>query len=185
MATILEPTLLTAAEYGQLADDGRWTELVRGRIVEMNRPFTSHGYYMNRIAYLLTLFVEQQRLGRVVAGDAGVITEHDPDTVRGPDIAFYSFDRIPRGDLPEGYWPSSPELVIEVRSATDRWKDIVLKVAEYLRADVVTVAVIDPAAQRVHVYSADHETQVLSPTDSLTFPGVLPGFRVAVSSLFE
>jgi Uma2 family endonuclease len=184
VATILDSKLLTAEEYGRLPNDGRLTELVRGRIIEMNRPFTSHGFYVNHVAYLLTQFVEQHRIGRIVVGDAGLITQRDPDTVRGPDLAFYSYQRIPSGPLPEGYWPVSPELVIEIRSKSDRWKDILQKVAEYLSADVLTVAVIDPARQRVHLFS-ETETTVLNATDLLTFPDVLPGFEVTVGRLFE
>ena len=185
MTTLLDPKLLTAEEYGRLGDDGRLTELVRGRIVELNRPFTTHDYHVYRAAMLLGQFVDQHRLGRIVTGDAGVVMERDPDTVRGPDVAFYSYQRIPQGPLPEEYWPASPELVIEVRSKLDRWKDIVLKVAEYLIANVLTVAVIDPVSRRVHIYSADNETTILNITDVLTFPDLLPGFEVAVERLFE
>lgn len=184
MTTLLESKSLTAEEYGQLENNGRLTELVRGRIVEVNRPFTSHGFYVYRMAMLLGQFVDQHELGRIVAGDAGVVTEHDPDTVRGPDIAFYSYQRIPRGTLPQGYWPASPELVIEIRSESDRWKDILQKVAEYLSANVLSVAVVDPQRQQVHLYS-DKETTVLNATDPLTFPEVLPGFEVVVARLFE
>jgi len=184
MTTLLESKILTAEEYGRLEDDGRLTELVRGRVVEMNRPFTSHGFYINRIAFLLTQFVEQHQVGRIVVGDAGLITQRDPDTVRGPDLAFYSYQRIPSGPLPAGYWPASPELVVEIRSESDRWKDILQKVAEYLSANVLTVAVIDPEHERVHLFS-DNETTVLNTTDLLTFPEVLPGFEVVIGRLFE
>src|SRR5205085_1615489 len=95
-----------------------------GRIVETNRPFTSHGYLMSRVTALLWQFVDQNGLGRVVSGDAGVVTQREPDSVRGPDVSFYSYKRIPRGPLPGGYWPASPELVIEIRSNDDRWKEI-------------------------------------------------------------
>ena len=104
---------------------------------------------------MLTQFVENQRLGRVVSGDAGVVTQRDPDSVRGPDVAFYSYQRIPRGPLPEEYWPASPELVIQVRSKTDRWKDVLQKVAEYLNADVLTVAVIDHSFVNAKTLQAD------------------------------
>ena len=184
MTTLLESKLLTAEEYGRLENDGRLTELVRGKTVEMNRPFTSHGYLMINIGHLLTQFVKQHGLGRVVGGDAGVVTQRDPDTVRGPDLAFYSYQRIPSGPLPDGYWPVSPELVVEIRSKTDRWKDILQKVAEYLSANVLTVAVIDPERQQVHLYS-DNETTVLDATDLLTFQDVLPGFEIVVGRLFD
>lgn len=184
MTTLVDSKLLSAEEYGRLEDDGQLTELVRGRVVELNRPFTSHGYFLSRINALLWSFVTENDLGRVVGGDSGVITQQNPDTVRGPDVAFYSYQRIPRGPLPEGYWPASPELVIEIRSESDRWKDILQKVAEYLSANVLIVAVLDPARQQVHLYS-DDETTVLNATDRLTFPDVLPGFEVAVGRLFN
>ena len=184
MTTLLDLRLLTAEEYGQLEDNGRLTELVRGKIVELNRPFTSHGFYVYRAAMLLGQFVDQHELGRIVAGDAGVVTGHDPDTVRGPDLAFYSYQRIPQGTLPQGYWPASPELVVEIRSESDRWKDILQKVAEYLIANVLTVAVIDPDRQQVHLFT-DKETTVLGATDPLTFPDVLPGVQIVVGRLFE
>jgi Uma2 family endonuclease len=185
MTTLLEPKLLTAEEYGRLPDDGRLTELVSGRIVEMNRPFTSHGYLMIRVSALLWHFVEQYGLGRVVGGDAGIVTRRDPDSVRGPDVAFYSYERIPRGPRPDVYWPASPELIIEIRSNNDHWKDIHQKVSEYLSADVLTIAVVDPEPQRVHLFSADRETVVLNATDQLTFPDILPGFEIVVGRLFE
>lgn len=185
MSTVSEPHMLTSEEYLRLPDDGRFTELVRGRIVEMNRPFTSHGYFCALITQLLGQFVNQHGLGRIVSNDAGVVTQRDPDTVRGPDVAFYSYDRIPRGPLPQGYWPVSPELAIEIRSSDDRWKDLWQKVAEYLNANVMTVVVVDPAVQRVHLFSADTESTILNSGDVLTFPEVLPGFEVPVSRLFE
>lgn len=185
MATALATTLLTAEEFLHLDDGGACSELVRGRIVEMNRPHTAHGYFCYRVAMLLGQFVEQQQLGRIITNDAGVITERDPDTVRGPDIAFYSYERIPRGPLPEGYWPAAPELVVEIRSQDDRWKDILHKASEYLSAGVLTVAVADPQTQRVHLFSADRETSVLNANDELTFPDILPGFTVPVKKLFE
>lgn len=185
MTTVLDSKLLTAEEYGRLPDDGRPTELVRGRVVELNRPFTTRGFYLSRINYLLTQFVEQHGLGRVVSGDAGLVTQREPDTVRGPDVAFYSFQRIPQGPMPEEYWPASPELVFEIRSKTDRWKDVLQKVAEYLNANVLTVVVIDPVPQRVHIFSADEEATILNAGDRLTFANVLPGFEIAISKLFE
>ncbi len=185
MTTLSEPPLLTAEEFLHMDDGGASTELVRGRIVELKPPYTAHGYYCCRIATTLGAFVEQHQLGRIGGGGAGVVTERDPDTVRGPDVAFYSYERIPRGPLPEGYWPEAPELVVEIRSTDDFWKDILSNASEYLSAGVLTVAVADPQTQRVHLFSADRETTVLNPDDELTFPDILPGFAVLVKKLFE
>ncbi len=185
MATVLDTKLLTAEEFLHVDDEGAYTELVRGKIVEMNRPYTSHGYFMAAITSLLRNHVREHDLGRVVTGDAGVVTERDPDTVRGPDVAFYSYQRIPKGPLPQGYWPAAPELVVEIRSGDDRWKGIIHKAGEYLAAGVLTVAVVDPETLRVHLFSADREIAILNRDDELTFPDILPGFSTTVSELFE
>src|SRR5438874_4268932 len=89
--------LLTAEEYGRRPDDGRKTELVRGEVVEVNMPYPRHGQICCQIAYLLRRFQEDRPIGHVLTNDSGVVTEHDPDTVRGPDVAFYSFTRVPPG----------------------------------------------------------------------------------------
>jgi Uma2 family endonuclease len=185
MATIVESKLLTSEEFAALPKEGDPLELVLGEVVVLNRPFTSHGYHMAEITGLLREFVKSRALGRVVSGDAGVVTHRNPDSVRGPDVAYYSYARIPAGPLPEGYWPASPELVVEIRSPGDRWKDTLQKVAEYLQADVVTVLVIDPELRHVNVYSANSEPKTLTDRDVLQLPDVLPGFEVPVKKLFE
>lgn len=150
-----------------------------------NRRFTSHGYFCVRVTLLLGQFEDQHHLGRVVSTDAGVVTQRNPDTVRGPDVAFYSYSRVLCGPLSEGNWPATPELAVEVLSPDDRWKDVLHKVAEFLDADVLAVAVVDPVPRRVHLFSADRESTVLNADDLLTFPDILPGFEVSVSRLFE
>jgi Uma2 family endonuclease len=49
-----------------------------------------HGEIVVNLAALLWNFIRAQRLGRLVASDSGVWLERDPDTVREPDIAFFS-----------------------------------------------------------------------------------------------
>ena len=91
--------LMTVEEYVALPDDGRLTELVRGRIVEMPSPKPAHGYVCVNVSSVLRSHVRSRKLGRVVSNDSGVITERDPDSMRGPDVAFYSFDVVPEGPV--------------------------------------------------------------------------------------
>lgn len=178
------PKLLTAKEFLHLPDTDRPKELVRGRVVYMNVPYPRHGHYCSEIDFLLKSFVKKHDLGWVFSNDSGVLTEQDPDTVRGPDVVFYSYHKVPKGTLPDDYLSAIPELAIEIRSADSRWKNLLRKVGEYLEAGVTSVCVVDPDAQTVHVFSADQPVRVLTIADEWTVPDVLPGFSVKLSELF-
>ena len=78
-----------------------------------------------------------------------------------------------------------PELVVEVRSPSDRWGQLFGKVSEYLGAGVLVVVVIDPNTETVSVYRDNGGQQILTTADTLTIPDVLPGFAVPVARFFE
>jgi Uma2 family endonuclease len=184
MATAVEP-LLTAEQYARLPDTGMPTELVRGKVVEMNVPTPRHGEICATVARLVGNFAAEHGLGRVVVNDSGVVTERDPDTVRGADVAFYSYARVPRGPLPPGYLSVVPELVFEVRSPTDRWSRLLAKVSEYLDAGVGVVCVLDQVSETAQVYRMDEPPRTLHGDDELTFPDLLPGLAIPVRRFFE
>ena len=177
--------LMTAEEFGQRPDPGYPEELVRGRIVALPLPDRHHGMICNQAGRFLDEYADEHDLGRVMTNDSGIITRRNPDTVRGADVAYYSYSRLPKGPLPAGYGPEVPELVIEVRSSSDSWREILLKVTEYLTAGVLKVVVLDPRLRKAHVYSVDEEPAVLGPEDELTVPELLGDFRVAVHRFFD
>jgi hypothetical protein len=59
-----------------------------------------------------------------------VITERGPDSVRGPDVSFYSYAKVPKDQPPEGYPDVPPDLDVEVLSPHDRWVKVQGKVVE-------------------------------------------------------
>lgn len=185
MAVTVEEVLLTADEFLRLPSDGRPKELVRGRVVYMNVPAPRHGQICSKVDRLVGNFAEEHNRGHVVVNDSGVRTERGPDTVRGADVAFYSYSRVPPGPFPQGYLPVVPELIFEVRSPTDRWSAILAKVAEYLEAGVTVVCVLDQMTARCHVYRNEEEIQIFRSEEELTIPDVLPEFRVVVRRFFE
>jgi len=183
MATTLD--LLTLEEYAKLPDNGRPTELVRGRVVMMNVPAPKHGYICLKIATLVSAHVDRHDLGRVMSNDSAVVTQRHPDTVRGADVSYYSYHSLPKGPLPNRYLTVVPELVVEVMSPDDRWSAIHAKAAEYLEAGVAVVCVIDPKTESAHLFYPDQPQQSFSRNDELVFPEILGDFRVPVAKLFE
>src|SRR5688572_15728453 len=135
--------LLTAEEFERLPDVGL-AELVRGRVEPVNMPTPRHGEVCFNVARILDAFVRANKLGRIVTNDSGIITERDPDTVRGADVAYYGYARVPKGPLPRGYLPIAPDVAVEVLSEDDRWPRLLRKIGEYLKAGVLAVCVLDP-----------------------------------------
>jgi Uma2 family endonuclease len=185
MATAELLDLMTAEEFGKRPDPGYPEELVRGRVITMTVPDRRHGYVCQKAVRIFGNFVEKHDLGRVMCNDSGVITERNPDSVRGADVAFYSYKRLPKGALARGYGPEVPELVVEVRSPSDRWRDIHEKITEYLNVGVTTVVVLDPGPDTAHVFSADDAPKMLATEDELVLPGILDEFRARVGEFFD
>ena len=183
MATA-ETLLLTAKEFAKLPETDRPAELVRGRVIETNLPGTRHGKICANVAYCLRRYLEGNDRGHVMSNDCGIVTQHDPDTVRGVDVCFYSYARLPKGPVPLGYPSVVPDLAVEVRSPNDRWSAVLEKVAEYLKVGVSQVLVLDPETETVQIYSDKQSTLVLSADDILTLPEILGDFEVPVRSLF-
>ncbi len=176
--------LLTAEEYFQLADKPEYSELVRGVIAPMTPPGLPHGLICGQAYFLLRLYVDQHDLGRVACNDSGVITQRDPDTVRGADVCFYSYEQLPRDAHLEGYAGVSPNIIFEIRSPHDRWSGILEKVAEYLGAGVEAVCVFLPESSSAHVFYPDRPGVILQGDEELTLPAPLDGFHEPVSAFF-
>ena len=85
----------------------------------------------------------------------------------------------------EGLLRLPPDLVIELRSPSDRWSEMMEKVGEYLQACVLVVVVLDPATRSVHIFEADKAPRMLGPDDTLTFPELLNDFSVRVGILIS
>ena len=87
--------LVTAAELPVIAarDDHRY-KLDAGRVIRMSPVGWQHGVIVVRMLGLLDAHVRPRGLGAVVT-EVGFKLRSNPDTVRGPDIAFLRQDRLP------------------------------------------------------------------------------------------
>jgi Uma2 family endonuclease len=182
---VLAEHLITIEEYLQLPEGRRPTELVRGRVVEFEIGQSRHGVVCGNVGWRLANYVKPLKLGRVCCNDTGVITERNPDTVRGADVCYYSYERVPSGPLPWTYLDIAPNLVFEAFPAERPWPDLLIKVREFLRAGVDAVCVLNDVTRTAQVMEANGAERVLSGKEDLTFPGILPGFCAPVEAFFE
>ena len=183
MATI---TLTTAEDLAAMpADDNRY-ELIRGGLVEMSPAGAEHGELELEMGALMRNHVVPLKLGKVYGAETGFILSRDPDTVLAPDVAFVRADRLTgrRRDR-RGFLALVPDLIVEVISPSERPDKVADKLRDYLDAGVRLAWLLYPDPPAIAVHAPGRPVQMLYEGDWLDGEDVLPGFRVAVTDLFQ
>ena len=173
---------MTAEELLRLNLPNKRTELVRGVLVVREPAGFAHGRVAMRIALKLGAHVEQTRAGELLAAETGFTLARGPDTVRAPDVAFVSRERVPE-PFPRGFPELAPDLAVEVLSPDDRPGEVLAKVADWLNAGCRLVWVVDPARRGARVYRADGTESQLTDTDQFDGEDVLPGLSFRLSDV--
>ncbi len=183
--TTTKQQLLTADDLLCLYSQGVRGELIRGVLCKTMSVGQEHGEIVVKLTIRLGNFIEAGNLGRLVASDSGVWLEHDPDTVREPDIAFFSAEKIPPGIRITGYSETVPDLVVEVHSPSDSMREVHDKARMWLSYGVRLVWVVHPDTRTVDVHRPEYSVSTLTDNDTLDGVEVLPGFACVISDLFS
>lgn len=176
---------MTASDLLRLRGEGVRGELIRGVLCETMSPGQEHGEIVMNLGASLKNFIKTRELGRLSGSDSGVWLERDPDTVREPDIAFFSAAKMPFGARVPGYAEVVPDLVVEIVSPTDGLREVNDKALMWLSYGVRLVWVVRPDDRAVDVYRPGRAASTLSDRDTLDGLDALPGFTWAVGSVFD
>jgi Uma2 family endonuclease len=179
----LPDKLITGEELLRMPDLGP-CELVDGRIVPMTPTKLRHGAVESRVGSRLQVWVDDTGRGLVAGGEVGVYTRRNPDTVRAADYLFISNERLAQRSE-NGFLEVAPELVVEVLSPDDRWRQVMKKVCEYFSVGVLRVWVFDPKKRRVLVYRSPEDVTELGVGQILEDEELLPGFSLPLSVVFR
>jgi len=179
-----EQALLTAEELLRLNLPNKRTELVRGMLIIREPAGYQHGDVAMRLGAAIHAHAEAHDLGRVFAAETGFTLARKPDTVRAPDVAFISNERLP-DPPPRGFAEMAPDLAVEVLSPDDRAGEVLDKVADWLKAGTRLVWVVDPLRANARVYRAAGSESLLGESDVLHGEDVLPGFTCAIGTLMR
>jgi Uma2 family endonuclease len=173
----------TAEQLLRAGNIGR-CELVRGELEMMSPLGAEHGVVVAAITEIVRRFVKRHRLGVVMGAETGFQIEHDPDTVRGPDVGFVAKRRLPRKRR-KGFFDGPPDLAIEVRSPDDRERAVTDKITLWLRSECRAVWLVDPHRRTVAIHRSGRVPATFGAKARISGGDVLPGFEVAVSKFFE
>ena len=180
-----EVQVMTADELLALPRGQFRYELINGELITMSPAGHTHGRIIIRLTVPLAQHVKQNGLGEVYAAETGFKLKSNPDTVRAPDIAFITRERVKDVGETKGYWPGAPDLAVEVLSPDDRVSDVEQKISEWLEAGSKQVWVVSPKMQTVTVYRSTTDIEVLAENETLGGGDVVPGFKFPISEIFS
>jgi Uma2 family endonuclease len=175
---------ITADELFRMPDRGSRRELIHGELREMAPSGFEHGCIAMNFSEPLSAFVRTQNLGVVSVAEPGFLLTTDPDTVRAPDVAFVSRERVASLLKPTGFFPEAPDLAVDVISPSDTYSEVEEKVEAWLDAGCRMVVVVNPRSRTLKVYRTRTEIHVLTDDDSFDGGEVVPGFRLPVGRIF-
>ena len=187
MTTATMPRLMTAKEFAIMPhDDDMRRELVDGELIELPpSPMPSHGNTQSNASRLLGNFARPRSDG-IELTEVGFLISRNPDTVRLPDVAFVSAERLPQGGgLPSGYFPFAPDIAVEVVSPSATRSETHERALMWLDAGSALVWMMFPDSRSVTVYRPDGGVTALGEDDVLDAAPVLDGFSVKVSEFFD
>lgn len=175
---------ITAGDFFAMADEAGVAELVRGEVTRLTPAGGEHGVVAARLLARLLTYVESEGLGYVFAAETGFVLATDPDTVRAPDLAFLSHQRLGGRVIPRAFVPLAPDLAVEVVSPSESAEAVQEKLRDYFAAGTRLVWVLFPALGSAHAYSSPIEVQILEGEDRLSGGEVVPGFSCRLVELF-
>lgn len=108
-----------------------------------------------------------------------------PGLVRIPDVAFFSWDRLPGRELPAEPIPDlAPDLAVEVLSQSNTEAEMKRKLREYFKAGVRLVWLVDPPTRTARVYTSPGRSRLVREDKALDGGAVLPGFSLKLRDWF-
>jgi len=110
-----------------------------------------------------------------------------------PDVSFVSHARLKR--IARAYLTVVPELIVEIKSSSDRIRGLEEKIALFLRQGVQVGILIDLDKKAVSVYHStgittdDREEAIFQKTtlrddDSLAILELFPGWEIAITNFW-
>jgi len=181
---LLKEKANTSKELMKLSGMGRY-ELIKGVIYKLSPSGKKHGFIVSKITNIVSNYVYENKLGITTGAETGYKLSSNPDTVRAPDMAFESNERLAQCGIIEGYSTVMPDLVVEVNSPSDSHTRVIKKTQEWLKAGVKGVWVIDPDDEAVAVYNFSGQCRVFDGGDYLEGGNIIPGFKCRVSEIFD
>ncbi|MDZ8082766.1 MAG: Uma2 family endonuclease [Nostoc sp. DcaGUA01] len=184
----LSPTIeLTDEQFFQVCQNNRDLRLERtaeGELIIMPPTGWESGNRNSRLTQRLGNWTDADGTGLAFDSSTGFKLPNGAN--RSPDASWVSRQRLEAlNPDPDRFLPMAPDLVVELRSASDSLKTVQEKMREYINNGVRLGWLIDPQNQRVEIYRPGQDVEILQSPTSLSGEDVLPGFVLDLAQILS
>ncbi|MBH8562326.1 Uma2 family endonuclease [Nostoc sp. CENA67] len=170
---------LTDDQFYQMCQknrDYRFERTASGELLIMPPTGSDTGRRNVKITTQLDIWNSKSNLGEVFDSSTGFKLPNGAE--RSPDASWVKIERwnALTPEQQEKFAPICPDLVVELRSASDSLKDLQDKMQEYIENGAQLGWLIDRKNKRVEIYHPGKDVEILDNPTSLSGEDVLPGF---------
>lgn len=172
-------------EFCEQNRDFRIERTKEGDVIIMPPAYSETGGKNFNLAVDFGIWARQDKTGKGFDSSTGFTLPNG--AVRSPDVSWIRLERWNAllQEKRKKFAQIAPDFVIELRSETDRVKDLQKKMREYIENGVSLGWLIDPQTKRVYVYRPNIETKVLENPKEISGEPLLKGFVLDMREIWQ
>lgn len=184
LPAIVQMTLVEFYEFCQANPELRIERAATGEVIIMPPAFSDTGNRNVKISQQLANWSDQDGTGEAFDSSAGFTLPNG--ATRSPDAAWIRSDRWNALTDAEkaSFAPICPDFVVELRSASDRLKNLQDKMQEYIDNGAVLGFLINRQQRTVHIYRPNHVPENLENPATVSADPELPGFVLQMAKIW-
>lgn len=178
---------LTEEQFEELCRNNRdlkFEMTAKGELIIVPPTSPESGWKNSELTTEVTLWSRKDKTGIVF--DSSTLFTLPNDAKRSPDVSWMTKEKWESLSQSERRKFSRivPDFVIELLSPTDNLAETRIKMEEYIENGVRLGWLIDPIEQKVHIYRANGEIEILEHPEVVSGEDVLKGFTLAVKEIW-
>ena len=181
----LKMTDQTFYEFCQRNKDFRFEMDKRGNLIIMPPTFLETSNRNSEINFQLRAWAKKDKTGVAFESDGMFILPNGAK--RAPDAFWILKERyfaLSEAERTEKFARICPDFVVELRSKSDRLRNLQTKMREYVENGARLGWLIDPTEKKVHVYHADKTIEILENAATVSGENVLQGFELDLTEIW-
>ena len=181
----LKMTDQTFYEFCQRNKDFRFEMDKRGNLIIMPPTFLETSNRNSEINFQLRAWAKKDKTGVAFESDGMFILPNGAK--RAPDAFWILKERyfaLSEAERTEKFARICPDFVVELRSKSDRLRNLQTKMREYIENGARLGWLIDPTEKKVHVYRANKSVEVFENLKSVSGEDVLQGFELDLTEIW-